>query len=66
MIPCLKPVKYELNLQGNKSARTAKDTTELSSLTDISMEQLKAFQKANPKIWKGSPDGQFFEKEVAV
>ena len=42
--------------------------TESSSLTDISMEQLKAFQKADPtleKIWQGrmnSPDGQFFEK----
>lgn len=49
--------------------KTQKTPTESSSLTDISMEQLKDFQKADStleKIWQGmtnSPDGQFFEKD---
>ena len=51
------------------SQRHKEAPTESSSLTDISMEQLKAFQNTDPtleKIWQGmmnSRDGQFFEKD---
>ena len=56
--------------QKRKDCQRHKETpTESSLLTDISMEKLKAFQKADPtleKIWQGrtnTPDGQFYEKD---
>ena len=55
--------------QKHEDCQRHKETpTESSSLTDISMEKLKAFQN-NPtlkKIWQGrtnNPDGQFFDKD---
>ena len=51
------------------SQRHKEVPTESSSLTDIFMEQLKAFQNTDPtleKIWQGmtnSCDGQFFKKD---